>query len=96
MTPKPIRTEDDYQRAMAEVDYETKALRNSALDPIGVIKAEMEMNGRTRTDLAALVGESRASEILARKRTLSLNMIRKISTAWEIPADLLIGDYAAA
>ena len=56
----------------------------------------MEMNGRTRSDLADLIGQSRATEVLARKRPLTLPMIRTINQAWEIPADLLIAEYATA
>jgi antitoxin component HigA of HigAB toxin-antitoxin module len=62
------------------------------VDPIAVIAAEMKMNGRTRADLAALIGQNRATEVLARKRPLTLPMIRAISRAWDIPADLLIAE----
>jgi len=73
-----------------------EAIRPGQIDPVSVIKAEMEMNGRTRADLAAIIGENRATEILSRKRALTLPMIRNICAAWEIPADLLIADYAVA
>src|SRR3546814_16625766 len=68
----------------------------SNVDPVAVIAAEMEMNGRTRADLAGLIGQNRATEVLARKRPLTLPMIRAINQAWEIPADLLIAEYAVA
>jgi HTH-type transcriptional regulator / antitoxin HigA len=74
--------------------YETrriKAARN--LDPISVLRAEMEMNGRSRADLAAIVGQNRATEILKRKRPLTLQMIRALVREWGIPADLLIAEY---
>jgi HTH-type transcriptional regulator / antitoxin HigA len=44
--------------------------------------------------MAVLIGPALASLILSRQRALSLEAIRKISTAWGIPADLLIRPYA--
>ncbi|MBB4151119.1 hypothetical protein ACFSUK_03105 [Sphingobium scionense] len=46
------------------------------LEPVEAIEAAMEAEGRTRADLAALIGQSRATEVLARKRALTLHMIR--------------------
>jgi len=66
------------------------------VDPIAVIAAEMEMNGRTRSELAALIGQNRATEVLARRRSLTLPMIRAINRAWGVPADLLIAEYETA
>jgi HTH-type transcriptional regulator/antitoxin HigA len=40
-----------------------------------------------------LIGQSRATEILGRKRTLTLPMIRAISEAWNVPASLLVREY---
>ena len=51
------------------------------------------MNGWTRGELAELIGQSRATEVLARQRLLTLPMIRAINRAWGIPADLLIAEY---
>lgn len=51
----------------------------------------MESAEYTQADLARLLGSrSRASEVLNRKRPLTLAMIRKLSRAWNIPADCLI------
>ena len=66
------------------------------VDPVAVITAEMEMNGRTRADLADLIGQNRATEVLARKRPLTLPMIRAINREWGVPADLLIAEYETA
>ena len=63
------------------------------VDPVAVILAEMDMNGRSRADLAALIGESRASEIISRKRPLTLRMIRRLHCEWNIPAEMLIAEY---
>src|SRR3546814_11752062 len=63
------------------------------LDPVEAIEAAMEAEGRTRADLASLIGQSRATEVLARKRGLTLHMIRKIERAWHVPASILVREY---
>lgn len=63
-------------------------------DPIEAIKFRMEQMGMNQKDLAEVVGfTSRVSEILNRKRKLTLNMIRKLSAALQIPAEVLVQDY---
>jgi HTH-type transcriptional regulator/antitoxin HigA len=63
-------------------------------DPIEAIKFRMEQMGMKPKDLAEVVGfKSRVSEILNKKRKLSLNMIRKLNTTLHIPTDVLIQDY---
>ena len=63
-------------------------------DPIEAIKFRMEQLGYTQNDLARVVGlKSRASEILNRKRKLSLEMIRQIHQSFGIPTDVLIQAY---
>lgn len=63
-------------------------------DPIEAIKFKMEQMGMNQKDLAEVIGlKSRASEILSRKRPMSINIIRKISKALSIPADILIQPY---
>lgn len=60
-------------------------------DPIEAIKFKMEQMDMTQKDLANGIGlKSRASEILSRKRPMSINIIRKLSKALSIPADILI------
>lgn len=72
------------------------------IDPPAAVDAilyRMETAGYTQADLARLLGSrSRASEVLSRKRPLTLAMIRKLSREWNIPADCLIDveDRAAA
>jgi HTH-type transcriptional regulator/antitoxin HigA len=66
------------------------------LDPVQAIEAVMAMNGYTRADLAALIGQPRATEVLARKRALSLSMIRKIASAWRVPERVLVQEYTLA
>ena len=63
-------------------------------DPIEAIKFKMEQMEMSQKDLAEVIGlKSRASEILSRKRPMSINIIRKISKALSIPADILIQSY---
>ncbi len=63
-------------------------------DPIEAIKFRMEQMGYNQSDLAKIVGlKSRASEILNRKRKLSLEMIRQLHERLNIPTDVLIQTY---
>jgi HTH-type transcriptional regulator/antitoxin HigA len=76
------------------VAYEQKRWPVEPLDPIETIEAHMQWNGYTQADLARLIGSrSRASEILSRKRPLTLAMIHKLHEQWKIPAELLIRPY---
>ncbi len=75
-------------------DYENTRWPIEALDPIETIKAHMIATGRSQADLAQLVGSrSRASEVIARKRALTLGMIRNLESEWSLPATLLIAPY---
>jgi HTH-type transcriptional regulator / antitoxin HigA len=74
--------------------YEDRRWPIAELDPVEAIEAAMAHDGRTRTDLAALIGPSRATEILKRRRSLTLPMIRKIAAAWHVPEAVLVRDYA--
>lgn len=63
-------------------------------DPIEVIKFKMEQNNMRNKDLAEIVGgKSKASEILNKKRRLTLKMIRQINKILGIPAEMLINEY---
>lgn len=63
-------------------------------DPIEAIKFRMEQLGYNQSDLAAVVGlKSRASEILNKKRKLTLEMIRNLHETMNIPTDVLIQQY---
>jgi HTH-type transcriptional regulator/antitoxin HigA len=63
-------------------------------DPIGVLQYAIEELGHSQGELAKLLGSrSRASEILSRRRALTVEMIHRISEAWKIPADLLVRPY---
>lgn len=63
-------------------------------DPIEAIKFRMEQMGINQKELAEVVGfTSRVSEILNKKCRLTLDMIRKLSTALQIPTDVLVQEY---
>jgi HTH-type transcriptional regulator/antitoxin HigA len=63
-------------------------------DPIDVLQYAIDELGHSQAELAEVVGSrSRASEILSRRRALTVEMIHKISEAWKIPADLLVRPY---
>jgi HTH-type transcriptional regulator/antitoxin HigA len=64
-------------------------------DPVDVLQYAIDELGHTQVELAELLGSrSRASEILSRRRALTVDMIHKINEAWKIPAELLVRPYA--
>ncbi len=74
--------------------YENEHFPIDLPDPIEAIKFRMEQMGYSQNDLAKIVGfKSRASEILSRKRKLSLEMIRQLHNELNIPTDVLIQSY---
>ena len=77
--------------------YEDIHYPMSAPDPVEAIKAHMEMSGRTQKDLAEVLGSGpRASEILNRRRALTLEMAYRLHRKWGMPAELLIQPYRLA
>lgn len=116
MKAKILKTEADYEQALAHLDslmdatpgspaeeelelwsllierYEQEHFPIDLPDPIDAIKFRMEQEGLQQKDLAKfLSGKSRASEVLHRKRPLSLKMIRSLHKNLHIPAEVLIG-----
>lgn len=76
---------DNYEQEKFPIDFP---------DPIEAIKFRMEQLGYKQKDLAQAIGlQSRVSEILNRKRKLTLEMIRKLSDVLSIPTDILVKDY---
>lgn len=75
--------------------YEAEHHRIDAPDPIALIEFAMEQRGADRTDLEPLIGSrGRVSEVLNRKRPLTLPMIRKLNDEWGLPTDVLVQSYA--
>jgi HTH-type transcriptional regulator/antitoxin HigA len=65
-----------------------------SFDPVDMLRYAIDELGHTQAELGELLGSrSRASEILSRRRPLTVEMIHKISEAWRIPADLLVRPY---
>lgn len=120
---RPIRTEADYDWAIAEVTkyfenepavgsedgnrfvlltdlieaYENKHYPIEAPDPVSLIKTYLETRGQKQAALAELFGsKSRASEILARKRRMTVDQIYALSSKWGLPADELVKPYHLA
>lgn len=63
-------------------------------DPVEAILHTMENQGLTRRDLEPYIGtRARVSEIVNRKRPLSLTMIRNLHNGLGIPADILVQPY---
>lgn len=77
--------------------YENQHWPLDTLDPIEFLEGFMENRGYSRTDLANVLGSrSRASEIMLRRRPLTLPMIQNLVEKWRIPADALIAPYPLA
>ncbi len=77
--------------------YEANHHRIDPPDPIEAIRFRMEQEGLTRADLEKLIGSrGRVSEILNRKRPLTVTMIRRLRDALGISADVLIGRGSSA
>jgi HTH-type transcriptional regulator / antitoxin HigA len=112
---RPIRSEADYEAALAEVEglwgapagtsngdrldvlatlidaYEAEHHPIDPPDPIEAIKFRIEQQGLTRKDLEGILGtRTRVAEVLNRRRSLSINMIRRLHETLGIPAEVLI------
>ena len=74
--------------------YEENFYNIDAPDPIEAIKFRMEQEGLKQKDLVAIVGsKSRVSEVLNKKRKLTIEMIRSLHTQLHIPVESLFLDY---
>jgi len=63
-------------------------------DPIAAISFRMEQMGLKQKDLVEMIGfKSRVSEIMNRKRKLTLDMIRRLNADLNIPTEILIQEY---
>lgn len=116
ITINPIKTEADYEAALARIEalwgaeedtpegdelevlftlveaYEAKHYPIEPPDPVEAIKFEMENRGLKRKDLEPYIGSrGRVSEVLNRKRSLSIEMIRSLHKGLGIPLESLVG-----
>lgn len=76
------------------VAYEEKHYTVPLPNPIDAIRYYMESRGLTRRDLEKLIGSrARVSEVLNRKRPLTMQMIRNLHKGLGVPAEILIQPY---
>lgn len=119
MEIRPIKTQADYEKALARaaelmgakldtpegdelevlstlVDvYESQHFPIEPADPVDAILFRMDQEGLDRKDLERYLGSrQRVSEVLNRKRSLSLDMIRRLHAGLRIPLENLIGRAA--
>ncbi|HAA26346.1 MAG TPA: transcriptional regulator [Cyanobacteria bacterium UBA8553] len=77
--------------------YEKKLFPIELPDPIEAIHYYMDTRGWSRRDLEPCLGSrARVSEVLSRKRSLTLEMIRKLNQELGVPAEILIQPYDSA
>jgi HTH-type transcriptional regulator/antitoxin HigA len=77
--------------------YEIKVWPIDLPDPVEAVVFRMEQAGYSRGDLARLLGsQSRATELLKRRRRLTMEQAHRLHTAWNIPAEVLIRPYHLA
>jgi len=117
---RPLKTEADYEWALAEIEvyfdhlpvpgsadadrfdvltelvaaFEARHWPVDDIDPIEFLDGFMQNHGYGRSDLAAVLGSmSRASEIMLKRRPLTLGMIQRLARGWHVPAEALIKPY---
>ncbi|MEN4045017.1 MULTISPECIES: helix-turn-helix domain-containing protein [Sulfurimonas] len=96
MSAKPNTPEMDELEVLTTLveAYEEKHYKIEAPDPIEAIKFRMEQEGLKQKDLVSIVGsKSRVSEILNKKRKLTIEMIRNLHKQLHIPVESLFLDY---
>lgn len=77
--------------ALVIEDYERRNWPIDPPDPVEAIRFGMEAGGRTQADLGRLLGSrQRASDILGRKRPLTMKMAWRLHREWGIPAEALL------
>jgi HTH-type transcriptional regulator/antitoxin HigA len=121
MKPKVIKTEAEYQAALARIEkifdarpgtakgeelelllllvetYEESAYPIDPPDPITALRFRMEQQGLKPKDLVPYIGsKSKVSEVLSRRRPLSLTMIRKLVAGLHLPAEVALRNPKAA
>ena len=118
MKIKPIKNEQDYEKALERLEvifdapinskegdeaeilsmmidnYENEHYPIDAPDPIEAIKIRMEEMNLKQKDLVGVIGgKSRVSEILNKKKRLTVDMIRELERILHISASVLVTNY---
>lgn len=97
MTARPGTAEGDQLDVLSTLveAYEAEHYPIEAPDPIALIEFAMAQRGADRAHLEPMIGSrGRVSEVLTRKRPLTLAMIRRLNAEWGLPADVLVRSYA--
>ena len=93
----PIDTEDGNEAEILSLlieNYENKYYQIEAPDPIEAIKIRMEEMNLKQKDLVGILGgKSAVSEVLNRKKKLTVDMIRELERMLHISASILIKNY---
>jgi HTH-type transcriptional regulator/antitoxin HigA len=77
--------------ALVIEDFEKKNWPIDPPNPVDAIRYRMEMSGYTQSDLGRVLGSrQRASDVLTRRRRLTMQMAWKLHREWDIPAEALI------
>lgn len=80
--------------ALVIADYEAKHWAIEAPDAPDLLRTEMANRGMKQADLAAVLGsKARASEVLNRRRRLTLDQAWKLHTEWHLPTEALMRPY---
>lgn len=118
MKIKPIKSEEDYQKALRRLEkifdapveskegdeaeilsllienYENQYYPIDAPDPIEAIKIRMEEMNIKQKDLVGIIGgKSRVSEVLNKKKRLTVDMIRELEKKLHLSASILVSNY---
>ncbi len=118
MSIRPIKSEADYEMALARLDeifqaptgtpesdeadvlvtlierYESAVHPIAAPDPIAAIRIRMEEKGLRNTDLVTAIGsKSRVTEVLKKRRPLTVAMIHALSKQLDLSAETLVQPY---
>lgn len=92
----PLADERDVLVTLIEA-YENKFYDFGPVDPVEAIKFRMEQDGLTPRDLEQFIGPSgRVSEVLNRKRPLSLRMIKRLHDGLKIPYESLLAEASSS
>lgn len=96
----PIDTKDGDEAEILSLlieNYENEHYPIEAPDPIEAIKIRMEELNMRQKDLVGIIGgKSRVSEILNRKKRLTVDMIRELEQVLQISASVLVNNYQLA
>lgn len=118
MEIRPIKTENDYEKALERLEvifdaapnskegdeaeilsllidnYENQYFPIEAPDPIEAIKIRMEEMNIKQKDLIGIIGgKSSVSEVLSKKKRLTVGMIRELERVLNISASVLVNNY---